>query len=174
MLCICCYCVTRPLMKSFLLAQDVSVPMNTVFLIQTFGPALCEFTKDVSLWLRHEANGLLTVFVQYTSVSLLIQENVNPKVQGDLDAFLNVWCHQLMIFKCLTYAIPTRDQTICPRISRRLYCPHRCRYLLPMGNYVSAVGRAFIFLNIETLDSGDQYTHIYLNKIQDKSPFPTK
>ena len=41
----------------------------------------------MSLWLRHEANGLLTVFVQYTLVSLLIQENVNPKVQGDLDAF---------------------------------------------------------------------------------------
>ena len=59
-------------MKSFLLAQDVSVTMNTVFSIQTFGPALCEFTKDVSLWLRHEANGLLTVFVQYTSLSLLI------------------------------------------------------------------------------------------------------
>ena len=74
-------------MKSFLLPQDVSVPMNTVFLIQTFGPALYEFTKDVSLWLPYEANGLLTLFVQHTSASLLIQENVDPEVQGDLDAF---------------------------------------------------------------------------------------
>ena len=61
--------------------------MNTVFLVQTFGPALYEFTKDLSVWLPHEANGLLTLFVQHTSASLLIQENVDPEVQGDLDAF---------------------------------------------------------------------------------------
>ena len=61
--------------------------MNTVLLVQTLGPALYEFTKDVSLWLPHEANGLLTLFVRHTSASLLIQENVDPDVQGDLDAF---------------------------------------------------------------------------------------
>ena len=61
--------------------------MNTVFLVQTFGAALYEFTKDLSPWLPHEANGLLTLFVQHTSASLLIQENVDPEVQGDLDAF---------------------------------------------------------------------------------------
>ena len=41
-----------------------------------------------------------------------------------------------------------------------------------VANYASAVGRAFIFLNTEKLDSGDQCTRIYLNKIQDKSLFP--
>ena len=61
--------------------------MNTVFLVQTCGLALYEFMEDVSLCPPHEANGLLTLFVQHTSASSLIQENANPEVQRDLDAF---------------------------------------------------------------------------------------
>ncbi len=33
-------------------------------------------------------NGLLTVFIRHTSASLLIQENADPDVRGDLDRFL--------------------------------------------------------------------------------------
>ena len=32
--------------------------------------------------------GLLTLFVRHTSASLLIQENADPQVQGDLERFL--------------------------------------------------------------------------------------
>ena len=33
-------------------------------------------------------SGLLTLFIRHTSASLIIQENADPEVQGDLDRFL--------------------------------------------------------------------------------------
>lgn len=56
------------------------------FTIPTRGPGLYEFTQDISNWVRDD--GLLTLFVQHTSCSLLIQENADPEVQTDLAAFL--------------------------------------------------------------------------------------
>ncbi|SHG80207.1 secondary thiamine-phosphate synthase enzyme YjbQ [Marivita hallyeonensis] len=61
--------------------------MQTTFTIQTNGPGLYEFTKDVSSWVS--GSGLLTLFVQHTSASLLIQENADPEVQTDLTAFFH-------------------------------------------------------------------------------------
>ena len=90
--------------------------MNTVLLVQISGPAPFEFTKDVSLLLPNETKGLLTLLVKHTPASLLIQENVDLEVQSDLDAFLNVCCHQLTVLKYKSYIIPTRDRTICLRI----------------------------------------------------------
>ena len=58
---------------------------HSQFLIQTRGPGLYEFTNDVRDWVR--SDGLLTLFVQHTSCSLLIQENADPEVQTDLAAF---------------------------------------------------------------------------------------
>ena len=52
---------------------------------RTTGPGLYEFTRDVSDWVQ--GDGLLTLFVQHTSCSLLIQENADPEVQTDLAAF---------------------------------------------------------------------------------------
>lgn len=43
---------------------------------------LAEFVKRVGL-----AEALLTVFVRHTSCSLLVQENADPDVRRDLDAF---------------------------------------------------------------------------------------
>ena len=42
------------------------------------------------MWLAEQKvrDGLLTVFIRHTSASLLIQENVDPEVQRDLEAFL--------------------------------------------------------------------------------------
>ena len=60
--------------------------MQTTFEIETRGPGLTEFTRDVARWVR--GDGLLTLFVRHTSCSLLIQENADPEVQGDLAAFL--------------------------------------------------------------------------------------
>ena len=56
--------------------------MQTTFQIQTRGQGLYEFTHDVANWCR--GDGLLTLFVQHTSCSLLIQENADPEVQTDL------------------------------------------------------------------------------------------
>ena len=58
-----------------------------LFTIRTFGQGLYEFTTNVASWV--EGDGLLTLFVQHTSCSLLIQENADPEVQTDLAAFFH-------------------------------------------------------------------------------------
>ncbi|MEM7491541.1 MAG: secondary thiamine-phosphate synthase enzyme YjbQ, partial [Pseudomonadota bacterium] len=59
---------------------------HTIFTIDTTGPGLTEFTGEVAAWLP-DATGLLTLFVRHTSCSILIQENADPEVQTDLQAF---------------------------------------------------------------------------------------
>ncbi len=59
--------------------------MHTLFSIPTRGPGLYEFTRDVEGWVQ--GTGVLTLFVQHTSCSLLIQENADPEVQTDLQNF---------------------------------------------------------------------------------------
>ncbi|WP_171231897.1 secondary thiamine-phosphate synthase enzyme YjbQ [Ruegeria sp. HKCCA4812] len=62
--------------------------MQTEFVLHTRGPGLYEFTSDVLQWLERVAkDGVLTLFVRHTSCSLLIQENADPEVQTDLQAF---------------------------------------------------------------------------------------
>ena len=63
--------------------------MQTTFELSTTGSGLYEFTSDVQKFMRSEAveAGLLTLFCQHTSCSLVIQENADPDVQRDLDAF---------------------------------------------------------------------------------------
>ena len=57
--------------------------------IATRGRGLYEFTRDVEQWLAHNQcrDGLLTLHVRHTSASLLIQENADPDVRRDLEAF---------------------------------------------------------------------------------------
>lgn len=62
--------------------------MHATLTFETRGPGLTEITGAVADWLASSArDGLLTVFVQHTSCSLLIQENADPDVRTDLDAF---------------------------------------------------------------------------------------
>jgi len=63
--------------------------MDMVFEINTHGPGLYEFTDKVLAASRKSAlkSGLLTLFVQHTSCSILIQENADPDVRRDLDEF---------------------------------------------------------------------------------------
>lgn len=56
--------------------------MQTRFIIATSGPGLYEITTHVADWVR--GTGLLTLFIQHTSASLLIQENADPEVRTDL------------------------------------------------------------------------------------------
>ncbi len=63
----------------------------TTFTFETRGRGLLEFTDRVAEWVASSgiATGLLTLHVQHTSASLLIQENADPTVRGDLDRFLS-------------------------------------------------------------------------------------
>ena len=57
--------------------------------LATRGRGLCEFTRDVEQWIAQNKyrDGLLTLHLQHTSASLLIQENADPDVRRDLEAF---------------------------------------------------------------------------------------
>jgi len=59
--------------------------------VPTRGKGLYEISGEVSQWLGGlpVRTGLLTVFVQHTSASLTIQENADPDVLHDLNAFFN-------------------------------------------------------------------------------------
>ena len=50
---------------------------------------LYEVTGEIAAWLAEQpvSEGLLTVFIRHTSASLLIQENIDPDVQHDLETF---------------------------------------------------------------------------------------
>ena len=63
--------------------------MQRTIVIRTSGPGLHEFTRDVMRVVKESgiAEGLLTLFVQHTSCSLCIQENADPDVRRDLEAF---------------------------------------------------------------------------------------
>ncbi len=59
--------------------------------IQTPGRGLHALQRPVSAWLagKQVKSGLLHLFLQHTSASLLIQENADPDVRGDLDRFFS-------------------------------------------------------------------------------------
>ncbi len=59
------------------------------FAVRTRGPGLYDVTSQLRTWVAEQdvEDGLLTVFIQHTSASLTIQENADPDVLGDLDAF---------------------------------------------------------------------------------------
>jgi len=73
--------------------------MISTFHIQTNGPGLYEFTREVAKWVPVQS-GLLTLMVRHTSASLLIQENADPEVQTDLQNFF----HRLVL--------PTTDSSM--------------------------------------------------------------
>jgi secondary thiamine-phosphate synthase enzyme len=63
--------------------------LATTFTVETRGRGLVDFTRPVAAWIAQSGfeTGLLTLFVRHTSASLLIQENADPDVRGDLDRF---------------------------------------------------------------------------------------
>jgi secondary thiamine-phosphate synthase enzyme len=75
-----------------------------VVTITTHGKGLVEFTREAADFVRTQgiATGLLTLFCRHTSASLLIQENADPDVRTDLEAFFeriapedrNLYVHQ--------------------------------------------------------------------------------
>jgi secondary thiamine-phosphate synthase enzyme len=65
------------------------VVANTTLTIATRGKGLYAFTRQVAGWIRNQPiqQGVLTLFIQHTSCSLLIQENADPDVTLDLQDF---------------------------------------------------------------------------------------
>ncbi|MFN3244504.1 MAG: secondary thiamine-phosphate synthase enzyme YjbQ [Planctomycetota bacterium] len=63
--------------------------MTTQLRVATRGQGLTEITREVVAAVAASGlqEGLCTLFVQHTSASLLIQENADPDVQRDLQAF---------------------------------------------------------------------------------------
>jgi secondary thiamine-phosphate synthase enzyme len=59
--------------------------------VSTRGKGFYEITADVVAWLAGQSvqTGLLTVFIQHTSASLVIQENADPDVVQDLETFFS-------------------------------------------------------------------------------------
>jgi len=57
--------------------------------LPTRGRGLYDFTDTVEKWITDNrfTDGLLTLHLRHTSASLLIQENADPDVRRDLDAF---------------------------------------------------------------------------------------
>jgi len=57
--------------------------------IPTRGRGFYEFTREVERWVSENQfkDGLLTLHLRHTSASLLIQENADPDVRRDLEAF---------------------------------------------------------------------------------------
>lgn len=60
------------------------------FHARTRGAGLYDVTNELRTWVGRQQirEGLLTVFIRHTSASLVIQENADPDVLRDLDAFL--------------------------------------------------------------------------------------
>lgn len=58
-------------------------------IVPTRGRGLIEITPAVRDWLDGQgiATGLMTLFCRHTSASLLIQENADPDVRTDLEAY---------------------------------------------------------------------------------------
>ncbi|MDA0206091.1 MAG: secondary thiamine-phosphate synthase enzyme YjbQ [Acidobacteria bacterium] len=59
--------------------------------VQTQGKGLYEFTREVERWVRGhgDGDGLLTLFIRHTSASLTVQENADPDVIRDLEAYFS-------------------------------------------------------------------------------------
>ena len=57
--------------------------------IRTNGQGLYEVTGEIAAWVEGQEidGGLLTIFIRHTSASLVIQENADPAVQRDIEAF---------------------------------------------------------------------------------------
>jgi secondary thiamine-phosphate synthase enzyme len=62
---------------------------QTTLAFETPGRGLVEITRPVTDWTAGSGmeSGLLTLFVRHTSASLVVQENADPDVRGDLERY---------------------------------------------------------------------------------------
>lgn len=62
---------------------------STTLAFDTRGRGLIEITRPVADWTTANGmdSGLVTLFICHTSASLVVQENADPDVRGDLERF---------------------------------------------------------------------------------------
>lgn len=68
------------------------MPTQGSLRVSTAGPGLYEVTGAAAEWVAraaHAGPALLTLFLRHTSASLLVQENADPDVRRDLEAFFD-------------------------------------------------------------------------------------
>ena len=65
--------------------------MQDILTVSTRGPGLFDITDRVRAFVKRggASEGLLTLFVQHTSCSIVIQENADPDVRRDLQEFFS-------------------------------------------------------------------------------------
>ncbi|MBS0470030.1 MAG: YjbQ family protein [Proteobacteria bacterium] len=64
--------------------------VSEIVSVATPGPGLFDITRAVAAFAARSGirDGLLTLFIRHTSASLLVQENADPDVLTDLEAFM--------------------------------------------------------------------------------------
>lgn len=64
---------------------------SDILQLESSGRGLYAFGDKVLRWVGQSGftDGLLTLFIQHTSASLLVQENFDPDVQADLERFFS-------------------------------------------------------------------------------------
>ncbi|MEN6587456.1 MAG: secondary thiamine-phosphate synthase enzyme YjbQ [Sulfuricella sp.] len=62
---------------------------SEILMLDSAGRGLHVFTDRIVRWVEQSgfSDGLLTLFIQHTSASLVVQENYDPDVQADLERF---------------------------------------------------------------------------------------
>ena len=64
---------------------------QTTLTIHASGRGFTNFTRELQSWIAEQGinTGVVTLFVQHTSCSLMIQENADPDVLTDMEMFMN-------------------------------------------------------------------------------------
>ncbi len=64
---------------------------QTTLTINAQGRGFTNFTRELQSWIAAQGiqTGVVTLFVQHTSCSLMIQENADPDVLTDMEMFMN-------------------------------------------------------------------------------------
>lgn len=64
---------------------------QTTLTIHANGRGFTNFTRELQSWIAAQGinTGVVTLFVQHTSCSLIIQENADPDVLTDMEMFMN-------------------------------------------------------------------------------------
>ena len=130
-----------------------------MFEIETRGPGLYEVTDQVARWVAGfgTKEAVLTLMIQHTSASLVIQENADPEVRVDLTNFFGRLVPPTTDPAIVPISpIPMRGRTICQHISRRPCCPPACPFLLFTGVWGWEHGKVSTFSNIgsDRIDAG--------------------
>ncbi len=67
------------------------IQAQTTLTINANGRGFTNFTRELQSWIAAQGiqTGVVTLFVQHTSCSLIIQENADPDVLTDMEMFMN-------------------------------------------------------------------------------------